>query len=221
MKGKGDETLFERLVAGDQECLRPLMERYGDVLTLYVNGYVHDIDAAEDTMIEAFSRMLVKRPRLREGGFKPYLYKTARNLALRYLRLRARFMSADDLGNEPASGERVEDGILRDERARALYRCLEKVAPDYREALYLVYIEGMSYDEAGAIMRKTRKQVDNLVSRGKKAMRPLLTEEGISYETTDERMEDVLGRAKAREAVARRRRQRASAAGLRREHSPP
>lgn len=182
MKLGNDEALFERLVAGDQECLRPLMERYGDALTLYANGYVHDIDAAEDLMIEAFSRMLVKRPRLREGGFKPYLYKTARNLALRHLQLRNRFMSVDDLGSELASDERIEDGILQDERTRALYRCLEKISPDYREALYLVYIEGMTYDEAGAVMRKTRKQVDNLVSRGKRAMRPLLVEEGVSYE---------------------------------------
>lgn len=177
-----DERLFERLVAGDQEALRPLMERYGDVLTLYVNGYVHDIDAAEDLMLEAFSRLLVKRPRLREGGFKPYLFKTARNLALRHLRLRARFMSVEDLDGEPAGGDRVEDSILHDERTRVLYRCLAKIAPDYREALYLVYIENMSYDEAGAIMRKARKQVDNLVQRGKKAMRPLLAEEGISHE---------------------------------------
>ena len=182
MKQENDEALFERLVAGDQECLRPLMERYGDALTLYVNGYVHDVDAAEDLMLEAFSRMLVKRPRLREGGFKPYLYKTARNLALRHLQLRARFMSVEDLDGEPAGGDHVEDSILQDERARALYRCLEKIPPDYREALYLVYIENMSYDEAGAIMRKTRKQVDNLVQRGKKAMRPLLAEEGVSYE---------------------------------------
>ena len=179
MKGKEDEALFERLVAGDQEALRPLMERYGDALTLFLNGYVHDVDAAEDLMIEAFSRMLVRRPRLREGGFKPYLFKTARNLALRHLQLRARFMSLDDLDSELASGERIEDGILQDERARALYRCLEKIPPDYREALYLVYIEDMSYDEAGAIMRKTRKQIDNLVQRGKKAMRPLLAEEGV------------------------------------------
>ena len=88
-----DETLFERLVAGDREALRPLMERYGDALTLY--------------------------------------------------------------------------------------RCLEKIPSDYREALYLVYIEDMNYDEAGAIMSKTRKQVDNLVSRGKAAMRKQLGEEGV------------------------------------------
>ena len=112
MRRGDDEALFERLVAGDQECLRPLMERYGDALTLYVNGYVRDIDAAEDLMIEAFSRMLAKRPHLRQQGFKPYLYKTARNLALRHIRLRGRFMSMEDLGIEPEGTERVEDGIL-------------------------------------------------------------------------------------------------------------
>ena len=41
-----NERLFERLVAGDQECLRPLMERHGDACMLYVNGYVHDIVVA-------------------------------------------------------------------------------------------------------------------------------------------------------------------------------
>ena len=179
MKYKDDEALFARLLEGRETALRPLMERHGDALTLYVNGYVHDIDAAEDLMIEAFSRMLAKRPRLHEGGFKPYLYKTARNLALHHIRLRSRFMSVEDLDAELGSGERIEDSILRDEQSQALYRCLAKIPQDYREALYLVYIEDMSYDEAGAIMHKTRKQVDNLVQRGKNAMRPLLNKEGV------------------------------------------
>ncbi len=182
MRHKDDEALFDKLLKGDQAALRPLMERYGDVLTLYINGYVHELDTAEDLMIEAFSRMLVKRPRLRKDGFKPYLYKVARNLALRHIYLSSRFMSVDDLAVEPGSGERIEDEILSDERAQVLYRALEKIPVDCREALYLVYIEDMSYDEAGAVMRKTRKQVDNLVQRGKRAMRPLLEEEGVSYD---------------------------------------
>lgn len=182
MKHEDDEALFDKLLEGEENALRPLMERYGDALTLYINGYVHDIDTAEDLMIEAYSRILARRPRLRAGGFKPYLYKTGRNLALRHIRLRKRFMNVDDLDAELESVEEIEGGILRDEQARALYRCLAKIPDDYREALYLVYIEDMSYDEAGAIMRKTRKQMDNLLQRGKKAMRVLLDEEGVSYE---------------------------------------
>ena len=74
----------------------------------------------------------------------------------------------------------MEDAVLRNERVRELYHCLDRIPADYREALYLVYIEDMSYDEAAAVMRKTRKQVDNLVTRGKRAMRQLMEGEGNS-----------------------------------------
>ena len=169
-----DECLFNRLTGGDKESLRPLMDRYGDALALYVNGYLHDLDMAEDIMLEAFSRMLVKAPRLREGGFKPYLYKTARNLAFRHLKYRSRFLSFDDLAQEPVEERLLEESLIADESQRELYENLDQIPADYREALYLVYIEEMSYDDAGAVMRKSRKQVDNLVQRGKRAMKGLM-----------------------------------------------
>ena len=70
-----NEALFTAYLCGDGNALRILMERHGDALTLYINGYIHDIHEAEDLMIEAFSRMISAKPRLVENGFKPYLYK--------------------------------------------------------------------------------------------------------------------------------------------------
>ena len=172
-----DEEHFSRLVKGDREALRPLMERYGEPVKLYVDGYIHDADMAEEIMIDAVSRMLVKAPRLREGAFKPYLYKTARNLAFKHLKYRSRFMSLDTLAYEPVDEARFEEGLVEDERNRELYRNLDRIPPEYREALYLVYIEGLSYDEAGAVMRKSRKQLENLLLRGKRAMRSLMETE--------------------------------------------
>lgn len=64
-----DEQCFSDFLAGDESGLRTLMERYGDSLTLYINGYLHDIHYSEDLMIEAFSRIIAKRPRLFGGGF--------------------------------------------------------------------------------------------------------------------------------------------------------
>ena len=61
------------------------MEKYGDALTLYICGYLNDPHEAEDLMIEAFSRLFAKeRPIRGAGSFQAYLYKTARNLALRH-----------------------------------------------------------------------------------------------------------------------------------------
>lgn len=179
MDTRSDEDVFERLLAGDATALPLLMERYHEPLTLYVNGYLHDLDAAEDVVISAFARLLIRRPRLRAGGFKPYLYQVARRLALRQLRERSHFLGLDELQMEPQETRQVERHVLATEDAQALYRALAHVQASYREALYLVYIEGMSYDDAGAVLRKTRKQVDNLVQAGKRGLRALLEAEGV------------------------------------------
>ena len=50
-----DEALYRRYLAGDEQGLSELMERYGNALTLYINGYLHDVHEAEDLMIEAFA----------------------------------------------------------------------------------------------------------------------------------------------------------------------
>lgn len=158
------------------------MERYGDALTLYINGYIHDIHEAEDLMIEAFSRMIYARPRLADNGFKAYLYKTARNLALRYVEKHRRhgFFSLEGLKDEPESGILVENVVQSEEQSRILRKCMDKLNPDYCEALYLLYFENMSYAQAAQVMGKSVKQIDHLLERGKKRLRPLLEREGIT-----------------------------------------
>ena len=158
------------------------MERYGNSLTLYIDGYLHDIHEAEDLMIEAFAYFVAKRPRLRDDGFRAYLYKSARHLALRCLQKKRRkqLFSFDDLEQEPESDVLLETLVQTDERNRILWRCMDELAPAYREALYLVYFEGMRHAEAAAVMRKTEKQIANLVYRGRASLRKTLEREGIT-----------------------------------------
>ncbi|MEG1684023.1 MAG: RNA polymerase sigma factor [Oscillospiraceae bacterium] len=177
-----DEQLYQSYLDGDDNGLRELMERYGNSLTLYINGIIHDFHDAEDLMLEAFSRMLAKEPRLCDHGFKAYLFKTGRNLALRYEaknRLRSHF-GFEDLDQEPESRSLVEDVLRQKELAHILRLSMERIPPDYREALYLLYFAEMSRSEAAQIMRKTEKQMDNLAYRGKQALRQILEQEGIT-----------------------------------------
>lgn len=175
-----DERCFGEYLAGNEGGLRALMDRYGDSLTLYVYGYLHDLHDSEDLMIEAFSRVVAKRPRFTDGGFRPYLYKTARNLALRHLERSHRTFSLEKLELDPKDERRVDTTVFKTDISRIVRGCLEELPADYREALYLVYIEGMSYERAATVMGKSRKQIDNLVSRGKVAMKPLLARKGVT-----------------------------------------
>lgn len=177
-----DITLYQRFLSGDDSGLQRLMERYGNSLMLYIDGYLHDIHEAEDLMIEAFAYFVAKRPRLRDDGFRAYLYKSARHLALRCLQKKRRkqLFSFDDLEQEPESDVLLETLVQTDERNRILWRCMDELAPAYREALYLVYFEGMRHAEAAAIMRKTEKQIADLVYRGRASLRKTLEREGIT-----------------------------------------
>ncbi|MEG0570122.1 MAG: RNA polymerase sigma factor [Oscillospiraceae bacterium] len=177
-----DERLFFLFCDGNELGLHELMDRYGNKLTLYINAYIHDITESEDLMIEAFARISFKKPSFNENGFKPYLYKTGRNLALRHCakQRRRQCFNIDELTNEPESKQLVEDVACASELDCILKLSMEQINPDYKEALYLTYIEGMSYTQAAQIMKKNEKQIANLVFRGKKALKPILQQEGIS-----------------------------------------
>lgn len=51
-----------------------------------------------------------------------------------------------------------------------------------RTAVYLVYIDGMSYGETAKIMKKNTKQIDNLLYRAKAELRSALGKEGKDLE---------------------------------------
>ena len=176
-----DEELYRRYLDGDESGLAVLMEQYGDALTLYIDGYLGDVHEAEDLMIEVFSYLLTKRPRIRDGGLKAYLYKAARHMALRHKSKRRAVFSLEDLAEEPEGKTLVEEVIKNKERSRILHLCMERLHAEYREVLYLTYFEGLSYAEAAEVMGKSVKQITNMVYRGKQSLRELLEKEGITH----------------------------------------
>ena len=45
-----DESLYRQYLSGDDEGLNALMEKFGDPLILYIDGYLHDVHEAEELM---------------------------------------------------------------------------------------------------------------------------------------------------------------------------
>ena len=167
-----DEALYRQYLSGDDEGLNALMKKYGDPLTLYIDGYL--------LMLDVFAYLFTKKPRIRDGGFKAYLYKAARHMALRHKSKRKPLFSLDALTGEPEGRLLAEEVIRTEERNRILHFCMDEMNPDYREVLYLTYFEGMSYAQAAEVTGKTVKQITNMVYRGKESLRRLLEREGIT-----------------------------------------
>lgn len=56
---------------------------------------------------------------------------------------------------------------------------IRSVKDDQGTALYLTLVEGLSNEEAARIMKKSKKQIENLIFQGKRKLRLMIEKEGI------------------------------------------
>ena len=171
---------YRRFLEGDNDGFIEIIRDYKDGLILYLNGYVHDIHDAEDLMEDTFVKIYAKRPVFSpKYSFKTWLYTIGRNAAIDYLRKERKkyIRSMDELSEIVADKTQLEYEYLKKEEKIYLFEAMEKLKSDYRQTLYLKYLEGLSNDDIGKIMGKTRRQVENLLYRGKQALRNILEQE--------------------------------------------
>ena len=177
-----DEELYRLFLDGHTECYDELMVRYGDALTAYLKGYLSSFEDAEDLMIEAFANIMAKKPKIKQG-FKAYLFRTGHNLVyhLYAKEKRLKVFSLDDLNEEiTADGGNFEDTLCKDAQEKALHRCIGRLEPELREAVWLVYFEKLSYEQAAGVMDVSKKKVDYWLTRAKTVLKREMEKEGYS-----------------------------------------
>ena len=133
-------------------------------------------------MIEAFANIMAKRPKIKQG-FKAYLFRTGHNLVyhLYAKEKRLKVFSLDDLNEEiTADGGNFEDTLCKDAQEKALHRCIGRLEPELREAVWLVYFEKLSYEQAADIMDVSKKKVDYWLTRAKTVLKREMEKEGYS-----------------------------------------
>ena len=172
---------YRRYLNGDEEAFREIVQEYFDSLVFFINRFVDDYAAAEDIALDAFTDLVVNRHRYNfQVSLKTYLFMIGRSRALDYLRHRGKLSMVELSHAEqiPSDGPALEEALLADGRKKAVNRALEKLSGDMRFAVHLVYFEELSCGEAAKVMKKSRKQVYNLLYRAKNALRAILEEEG-------------------------------------------
>ena len=171
--------------AGDTAALEMLVREYSDGLIRFAYCYVKNAAVAEDIMEDAFAALIVKRRRFDDGeNLRAYLYKMVRNKCVDYMRLRKKQVPLEDIQQVLTADAEInaETSLLRKENAKAVYQALQSLPAQYREVLYLTYYENYSVEAAACMLRKSKKQIYNLLHRAKASLKDLLVKEGISYE---------------------------------------
>ena len=181
-KNKTTELLYKRFFRGEKEAIAELASEHRNGLVLFINGYVRDLDTAEDIASDTFANLLVKRPKIKdESRFKTYLFSMAKNAALSFLRKNKRAKISEREKTKPFLDD-PEHLLIREEQRKAVLCAIGQLTEDYRNVLFLRFYEELSVDGISKVMKKSRKQVYNLLQRAKETLKNILTEEGVAYE---------------------------------------
>lgn len=140
-----DEQLVRRVLAGNTECFRMLVERYQDAVfgvALSQTGSFPDAeDAAQETFLAAFESL----GRLKDPArFGSWLYGIALNKVKMHLRRRRDRPPAEGALGPAAQAPRPDEVAAQRETREALMAALARLSAAHREAATLYYINGYS-----------------------------------------------------------------------------
>jgi RNA polymerase sigma-70 factor (ECF subfamily) len=144
-------------------------------LAYRLTGNVHD---AEDLTHDVFVRVFRSLHTYRPGTFEGWLHRITTNVFLDKMRRKQR-IRFDALSEEasarlasPSAGpeQQVHDGMLEDD----IQRALDALPPDFRAAVVLCDIEGLSYEEIAATLDIKLGTVRSRIHRGRAQLRDAL-----------------------------------------------
>ena len=163
-----EELLLGYRVHGSQDVFAELVHRYERELFSYLRRYLGNAAMAEDVFQQTFLQVHLKCDQFQQGRrFRPWLYTIATNQAIDAQRRNRRHRgvsldrtnqgsSGDDLGTLLDLLESSEAGPLAQleaaERGEWVHDAVDALPDPLRDAVHLVYYQGLKYREAAEVM---------------------------------------------------------------------
>ena len=166
---------------GDADAFAFLVETYETSvyrLALRMCGNAHD---AEEVAQEAFVAAWKGMPAFRgESKFSSWLYQLTTNAAIDFLRREKRHRATTPIEDEvdlaaPGTPQQAAEAA---EVRQALQQALDTLTPEHREIFLLRQMRQLSYEEIGHLLGLERGTVKSRLSRAKKQLRQILTQQG-------------------------------------------
>jgi RNA polymerase sigma-70 factor (ECF subfamily) len=196
------DAAMDRYASGDAAAFGSVHRALYPRLFAFLTRMTGSSAAADDLVQETFLRMHRARSTFSKGAaVLPWAYAIARNVHLDFARsqkYRRTERLPSDPGAEPAAGRGadVESAAIASEAARAVERVLARIAPAQRDAFILLRYEGLSVEEAAAVLGATPSAVKLRAFRAYEALRAELAE--ASARSPNDEQEQPADRSKNR-----------------------
>lgn len=171
-----DIKLYNDYLDGEKNAFELLYNKYKNKIQYFVYNIVKDYQKAEDVTQDVF--IYIMQNKIKDGySFKYYIYLVAKSRAYNQINIEKRRSEIYEkyIVNEKAGIEQdVADIITRNEKRQAIITAINMLDDRYKNAMYLVKIEELTYQETAEILGESIQNVKNLIHRGKKELRKTL-----------------------------------------------
>lgn len=177
MEASSDAAIVERVLRGNAEAFRELVDRYRDQYARYALHMLGNREDAEEALQDAFTRAYRSLPRCEDPErFGAWLFRIlvnrCRTAGTRRGR-RARTFVSDDAALLGASEDHPEDRTAWREE---IDRALQRLRAEQREAFLLKYVEELGYEEMSRMTGVGVSALKMRVMRACERLRDLLSE---------------------------------------------
>ncbi|MGN1297826.1 MAG: RNA polymerase sigma factor [Clostridia bacterium] len=176
-----DKKLYNDYLDGQKEAFELLYNKYKKRIEYFVFNVVKDYQIAEDITQETF--IYVMQNKMKENvSFKYYIYMVAKSRAINHINIEKRRteITEEYLYNFAEDVEKdVLEFITKKETKKEIIEAIELLDEKYKNAIYLVKIEELSYEETSKILGQTLQNTKTLIHRGKKQLKKILLKKGF------------------------------------------
>ena len=168
-----DQELVRRVLAGQTDDFRVLVDRHQQSIFRIASGLVGNREEAQDVTQEAFLAAFANLSGYdsSRAAFSTWLFTIARNRCLNLLKRRRPIaLNALDSIGDVASA----DPIVSQELSQQLDRALASLPVEQRSAFVLAEIEELTYAEIARIERTSIGTVKSRIHRAKQRLQSLL-----------------------------------------------
>ncbi len=185
-----EQTLLARLQAGEERAVAELADTYGPKIHQLAFRYLHNKEDAEEVTQDVLFKVYRKVGAFRgDSALSSWIYRITFNAAMSRLRT-ARYQrtlsmdrqAAADRGDgadapaiDPADWSQMADeSVLRSEMRRQVLRAILALPAIYRAPVVLRDLQGMSTEQASAMLKVKDQTLKSRLHRGRLILRKQL-----------------------------------------------
>ena len=178
---KDQENIIARARRGDADAFEQLVVAYRDqVFRLALRMCSSEADADEVAQ-EAFLSAWKALPNFRgESQFSTWLYQLTTHAAIDLMRREKRQIAAADITEVSAAdpAPSPQQQAERSETRQAVRDAMGQLSPEYRQIVVLRFLQELSYEEIGAVLKLPPGTVKSRLNRAKSQLKDILSKSG-------------------------------------------